>query len=63
MPLPQPIPGCPIGLEYLSQLDQLLVHQQIELLEGKNIDRLLILLELLSDELMLFRFHSLCRHS
>lgn len=27
------IPGCPPGLEYLTQVDQLLVHQQIELLE------------------------------
>ena len=34
MPLPQGIPGCPQGLEYLTQVDQLLVHQQIELLEG-----------------------------
>ncbi|PAA78368.1 hypothetical protein BOX15_Mlig010393g1 [Macrostomum lignano] len=30
---PAPIPGCPPGLEYLTQVDQLLVHQQIELLE------------------------------
>lgn len=27
------IPGCPPGLEYLSQLDQILVHQQVELFE------------------------------
>ncbi|XP_043926049.1 phospholipid scramblase 2-like [Protopterus annectens] len=33
MPLPPPSPDCPPGLEYLSQIDQLLVHQQIELLE------------------------------
>lgn len=34
MPPPQEtIPGCPPGLEYLTQIDQLLVHQQIELLE------------------------------
>ncbi|XP_054768686.2 phospholipid scramblase 2-like [Lytechinus pictus] len=33
MPAPQAIPGCPPGLEYMVQLDQLLVHQQIELAE------------------------------
>lgn len=33
MPAPQKIPGCPPGLEYLAQLDQVLVHQQIELAE------------------------------
>ncbi|XP_041377333.1 phospholipid scramblase 1-like [Gigantopelta aegis] len=30
---PQPIPGCPPGLEYLAQLDQLLIKQQLEILE------------------------------
>ena len=35
MTKPQPIPGCPVGLEYLTSIDQLLVKQQIELLEGK----------------------------
>lgn len=34
MAKPETIPGCPPGLEYLTQIDQLLVHQQIELLEG-----------------------------
>jgi len=29
------IPGCPPGLEYLTQIDQLLVHQQVEVLERK----------------------------
>ncbi|XP_074653998.1 phospholipid scramblase 2-like isoform X2 [Tubulanus polymorphus] len=28
------VPGCPPGLEYLTQIDQLLVHQQVELLEA-----------------------------
>lgn len=29
-----PPSGCPPGLEYLTQIDQLLVKQQVELLEG-----------------------------
>ncbi|XP_030842759.1 phospholipid scramblase 1-like isoform X1 [Strongylocentrotus purpuratus] len=35
MPMPQvqSSPNCPPGLEYLAQIDQLLVHQQIEILE------------------------------
>uniref|UniRef100_F7A786 Phospholipid scramblase n=2 Tax=Ciona intestinalis TaxID=7719 RepID=F7A786_CIOIN len=33
MQAPQSIPGCPPGLEYLTQLDQLLVHQKVELFE------------------------------
>ena len=28
--------NCPPGLEYLTQIDQLLVKQQVELLEGEN---------------------------
>lgn len=35
MPIPENItPGCPPGLEYLTQIDQLLVHQQIEIFES-----------------------------
>ena len=34
MPAPQGPMGCPPGLEYLSAIDQVLVQQQIELLEG-----------------------------
>ena len=29
-----PAPACPPGLSYLSTIDQLLVHQNVELLEG-----------------------------
>ncbi|XP_075058017.1 phospholipid scramblase 1-like isoform X2 [Mixophyes fleayi] len=34
MPAPPQNPNCPPGLEYLCQIDQLLVHQQVELLEA-----------------------------
>lgn len=34
--MPQGIPNCPPGLEYLTMIDQLLVHQKVELLEGSN---------------------------
>lgn len=34
MSAPQAPPNCPPGLEYLTMVDQLLVHQKVELLEG-----------------------------
>jgi phospholipid scramblase 1, putative (fragment) len=34
MSSPPSFPNCPPGLEYLTQIDQLLVHQKIELLES-----------------------------
>lgn len=34
MNMPQGIPNCPPGLEYLTMIDQLLVHQKVELLEA-----------------------------
>ncbi|KAJ6669370.1 hypothetical protein lerEdw1_008179 [Lerista edwardsae] len=33
MPTPPRIPNCPPGLEYLTQIDKLIIHQQIEVLE------------------------------
>lgn len=33
MPAPPRLPHCPPGLEYLTKIDQLIIHQQIEVLE------------------------------
>ena len=39
MPLPTTnLPNCPPGLEYLMLIDQLLVSQKVELLEGRLIN-------------------------
>jgi len=35
MAIPSSMPGVPPGLEYLTQVDQLLVHQLVEVLERK----------------------------
>ena len=34
MPMPTGVEGVPQGLEYLTQVDQLLIHQLVEMLEG-----------------------------
>ena len=42
MPAPQAPVGCPPGLEYLTQIDQILVHQQIELFESETEGRVCV---------------------
>lgn len=36
--IPAPIPNCPPGLEYLAQIDQIIIKQKKELLESKYIN-------------------------
>ena len=44
MPVPQAPIGCPPGLEYLACIDQVLVQQQVELLEGQSMRKLFLLI-------------------
>lgn len=37
MQRPPAMPGIPYGLEYLTQVDQLLIHQQVEIFEGLSV--------------------------
>ena len=53
MPMPSSIPGCPPGLEYLTLLDQLLVHQKVELFEGSQMFYVYSLISIVSNYLSL----------
>jgi hypothetical protein len=33
MPRPNPIPGCPSGLEYLTNLQKVLIYQKVDMME------------------------------
>jgi len=45
MPPPAPMLGVPQGLEYLTQIDQLVVCQQVELLECKYISTCFVIVD------------------
>lgn len=56
MQAPQAPPNCPPGLEYLTLVDQLLVHQQMEVLEGRlNSWHHCVLRQLLCDWVSLYQ--------
>lgn len=38
MPHPGAMPGVPEGLEYLAAVDQLIIKQEVELMEGQSLN-------------------------